>query len=59
MSLTIQIAARVDRKLKRRIAQEVRGRRARGEGIQDADIIREALIQYLERRENGKVQVPA
>ena len=56
MALTVQIAARVDLPLKRRVANEVRVRRRRGEGLKDADIVREALAEYFERRagNNGK-----
>ena len=33
-----------------RLKKEVRSRRKRGEGIDGADITREALIEYFERR---------
>jgi hypothetical protein len=54
MALTVQIAARLSRPLKRKVANEVRFRRRRGEGLKDADIVREALAEYFERRANGK-----
>lgn len=47
MQLTEMITARVDGKLKRRIEREVRARRKLGHGIDGADIIREALIEFL------------
>lgn len=50
MKLDEQIAARVPKVMKRRLALEVRRRRATGEGVQEADITREALIEYFARR---------
>lgn len=48
MQLTKVISARVDETLKRKLMAEVARRRKRGEGIDPADIIREAIIVYLE-----------
>ena len=56
MNMTEQIAVRVDRRIKHRLINEVRARRARGHGVDRSDILREALIEYFDRR-NGKVVV--
>lgn len=50
MQLTVQIAARIDPKLKGRLDKEVRRRRRRGEGIQASDVIRDALIKHFESK---------
>jgi len=49
MQLSVQIAARIAPEIKRNIVREVRRRRARGEGVDAADVIREALIRHFER----------
>lgn len=54
MKLDEQIAARVPKPMKQRLAKEVRRRRANGEGVQEADITREALIEYFARRTKGQ-----
>jgi metal-responsive CopG/Arc/MetJ family transcriptional regulator len=53
MGMTQQIAVRVDRRIKRRLINEVRARRAKGHGVDRSDVMREALIEYFDRR-NGK-----
>lgn len=47
--LLVQIAARVDRSLKARLRDEVKRRRSLGHGDDLSDLMRDALIEYLDR----------
>lgn len=56
MKLTEQIAVRVDGNLKTKVLEEVKTRRERGLGADGADVVRDALIEYFERKAAGIVQ---
>lgn len=55
MKLDQTLYARVPRTLKNKLSAEARRRRAQGHNTKDADILREALVQYFQIRETGKV----
>ena len=54
MALTEMIAARVDKKIARRIADEAKARGLTGKRVAGADITREALIEYFARKDAEK-----
>lgn len=57
MKLKEQIAVRVDSNLKGMVLQEVKIRRARGLGADGADVVRDALIEYFERKKAALKQL--
>ena len=52
-TLTELVTARVDKKTTNRIRQEVEKRRKTGARVNGADITREALIEYFQRRDKA------
>lgn len=56
MKFDTMLYCRIDRSLKRKLQGEVRRRRARGLAHKEADVTREALVEYFEWRDkqNGK-----
>lgn len=52
-TLTEMVTARVDKKTTNRIKQEVARRRKTGARVNGADITREALIEYFERKDSA------
>src|SRR5262249_6699893 len=62
VKLEASIYCRVDKALKRRLAGEVKRRGVRGLASLEADVIREALVEYFEGRDaasNGASKVVA
>lgn len=57
-TLTEIVTARVDVKTTKRIKQEVAWRRRSGARVNGADITREALIEYFERKDQFKNAKP-
>lgn len=49
------IFARVPKHLKRKLEAEAKRQSAQGRSVKEADITRDALVEYFQLRETGKV----